>query len=364
MQQYWVWIVIGCLGANGIVAHGRDWRGTRFLGWTGLEGWQRSADITAGVASWTSPEIEPGLVWDELVMSWNVETPPGSGVKIEARAFVEGRPTKYFTLGLWSAVPALYPRESVTGQADGDGDVQTDTLVLRRQVERAQLRITMTGRSDGGRPRLKFVGVSFLDRGARAEALAPNRRAWGRVLAVPERSQVDYPGGEQAWCSPTCLSMVLAFWGKALSRTELDQDVPVVADGVFDRNWPGTGNWPFNTAYAGMRRGLRAYVARLTDVSELEDWVAQGVPVVVSVSYDLLRGRPQSRASGHLVVCVGFTETGRVVVNDPGTRVEVRRTFPRENLVRAWGHSRNTVYLVYPEAWQVPRDRFGHWYGQ
>lgn len=156
--------------------------------------------------------------------------------------------------------------------------------------------------------------------------------------------------------------MVLAYWARVLKRPSLDRDVPVVVEGVFDPKWPGTGNWPFNTAYAGSLPGMRAYVTRLTDVSELEDWVVRGVPVVVSVCYDLLRGRPRQRDSGHLVVCVGFTANGEVTVNDPGTRANVRKTFPREDFVRAWANSRNTVYLIYPHTWRPPRDRFGHWF--
>jgi hypothetical protein len=157
--------------------------------------------------------------------------------------------------------------------------------------------------------------------------------------------------------------MVLAFWAQQLGRVDLDHDVPAVAKGVHDPNWPGTGNWPFNTAFAGALPGLRAYVARLSDVSELEDWIAAGIPVVVSLSYDLLRGQPKRPESdGHLVVCVGFTSEGDVIVNDPGTRLGVRKTFPRANLVTAWAHSHNTVYLIHPEPMRPPADRFRHWF--
>jgi hypothetical protein len=105
---------------------------------------------------------------------------------------------------------------------------------------------------------------------------------------------------------------------------------------------------------------MRGYVTRLTDVSELEDWIASGIPVVISVCYNRLRGK-LGPYSGHLAVCVGFTSDGDVVINDPGTRLNVRKTFPRKSLVSAWAYSRNTVYLIYPESVEVPADRFGHW---
>lgn len=353
---------MGLAMANGIETHGNDWRGTRFLGWSDLDGWQRSPPSAAGTTTLCSPELGPGLAWDELVVSWNIEAPAGTGAKVEARGICAGKPTAFYNLGYWSSDPARNPRESVPGQRDADGEVQTDTLVLRRSAERAQLRVTLTSGAEAVPPRVKFIGASFLARGVPVVRLDPNREGWGRSLSVPERSQVDYPEGKDAWCSPTSVSMVLGYWAGILKRPELDRDVPTVAAGVFDRNWPGTGNWPFNTAYAGMQPGLRAYVTRFSDVSELEDWVARGVPVIVSVCYDVLQGRTHTRESGHLVVCVGFTAAGEVVVNDPGTRVNIRRTFPRENLIRAWARSRNTVYLIYPEKWRGPRDRFGHWH--
>ena len=75
---------------------------------------------------------------------------------------------------------------------------------------------------------------------------------------------------------------------------------------------------------------------------------------------DRLRGRSRE-PSGHLVVCAGFTKTGDVVINDPGTTKLVRKTFPRANLIDAWAYSKNAVYLIYPEGTKLPKDRFGHW---
>jgi hypothetical protein len=53
-----------------------------------------------------------------------------------------------------------------------------------------------------------------------------------------------------------------------------------------------------------------------------------------------------------------------VVINDPATnlkRESVRRIYRRENVVRAWAESHNTVYLVYPETAVLPENRRGHW---
>ena len=221
------------------------------------------------------------IAWNELVLSWNASTPPGSYYKFEARGIYPEGPTKFYVLGLWSEDDAKSPRESVNGQADEAGDVKTDTLVLSRAGARLQLRITFVSPNKGLEPVIRYLGLSFLDARAVARAREPQRRAWGKTLDVPEKSQVPF-GERQGWCSPTSTSMALAFWGRSLHRPELDVSVPEVAKKVYDKNWPGTGNWPFNAAFAGTFPGLRGCVARLEDLTCLEEYVIAGIPPVLS----------------------------------------------------------------------------------
>jgi hypothetical protein len=290
------------------------------------------------------------------VVSWDAETPPDGYLKIEARGISPARMTRYYTMGIWSADPSRHPCASVSKQTDADGDVSTDTLTVKEPCDRVQIRLTLGGRE---KPKLKFLGLCVLDSKATPAPLPPNQAAWGRTIPVPERSQMAYPNGK-VLCSPTTVSMMMTYWSKTLKRPELDRDVPDVVNGVWDSNWEAAGNWPFNTAYAGSYHGIRGYVTRMTDVSELEDWIAAGLPVGLSLCYDRLRGKGPG-PNGHLVVCVGFTTNGDPVINDPGTSKNVRKVFPRKNLIYAWANSRNAVYLIYPEDADIPKDRFGHW---
>jgi hypothetical protein len=203
--------------------------------------------------------------------------------------------------------------------------------------------------------------VCLTDGKATPAPLPPNRAAWGKTLPVPERTQMAYPNGK-VLCSPTTVSMLMSYWAQKLNRPELDHDVPDIVRAIYDAKWKGTGNWPFNTAYAGSYSGIRAYVARLTDLSEVEDWIAAGFPVGLSVCSDRLHHRGPG-PNGHLIVCVGFTSAGDPVVNDPGSSRNVRRVYPRKDLIYAWSYSRNAVYLIYPEDAQPPQDRFAHWEG-
>jgi hypothetical protein len=265
-------------------------------------------------------------------------------------------------MGLWSDDTERFPRESVRRQRDEDGSVKTDTLVLSNVARKAQLRLTAGG--GGGQQMLKFLGLSFCNSTVPATVLAPNRAAWGKALEVPERRQGEYEGGG-GWCSPTSLSMDLAYWSARLHRPELDHTVPETAKAIADGLRADTGNWPFNTAYAGSFPGMRAYVTRLAGISELEDWIAAGIPVILSVSSYLTNDRTFGPDNGHLIVCVGFTDKGDVVVNNPGVsvrrNVRARCVYAREKVANAWKKSKNTVYLVYPESATVPADRFGHW---
>jgi hypothetical protein len=355
-----VWLAPTALILAVMPASTKPWdaRGIQFLGFHSFDSFQKSPGAQPGETVLISREIQARIRWNELIASWNADMPAAAYLKVEVRALYPGRATKYYTMGLWSGDPALHPRESVKSQQDADGDVDTDTLQLRQPAERLQLRVTLGG--DGGpKPKLKFLSVSLADTRTTRAPLPPNRAAWGKLIDVPERSQMAYENGS-VLCSPTTVSMLLTYWSGKLRRPDLDRDVPEVVKGVFDPTWGGTGNWVFNTAYAGSFKGMCAYTARLSDVAELEDWIARGIPVGLSVCYNRLRGKSRE-PSGHLIVCVGFTQTGDVIVNDPGTRQNVRKTFPRERLMDAWAYKDNTVYFIYPVNARLPRDRFGHW---
>jgi hypothetical protein len=329
----------------------------RFIGIHKFDDFQTETATNGDIVQ-LSPVIGAPIAWNELVVSWNTAPLTGS-MKMEARAVFPDHETAYYTLGIWSSSPL---RHSERGQLDADGRVKTDTLAMNRPGGSVQLRVTWSG----AKPGMKFLGLSFLDNRAQPEPLPPNRAAWGKVIDTPERSQHGY-ADEEGWCSPTSISMVLARWSALLRRPELDLDVPSVANSVLDSNF-GTGNWPFNTAFAGSFEGMRAYVTRFSDISELEDWIAAGIPVIISAPWHLLQpGRPDT-GSGHLTVCIGFTETGDVVINDPATNLNkgqhVRHIYTRQNVINAWRQSGNTVYLVYPESAKLPADRFGHWDSQ
>lgn len=317
----------------------------------------RVAGRNYAFGTWTSPSVRPGFGLTELVPSWAATTPAGTLVQIEVRGVsMGGTRSSWDTLGRWAGTDATFRRTTVGSQRDDLARVATDTWVTTTRLRAWQLRVSLlrrTGRS--ATPLVGTVGAmaSALPRVSRVTRSTPGV-ARGRVLNVPRYSQMvhagHYPrfgGGGEAWCSPTATTMVLAYYGRLPPRPEYawvrrsypDRVVAHAARRTFDYGYDGTGNWAFNTAYAAGRTG-HAFVTRFASLRGVERFIRAGIPVVTSVTFarGQLSGAPISATNGHLVVVVGFTAKGNVVVNDPAarSRAGVRRTYARGQFENAW----------------------------
>lgn len=305
--------------------------------------------------------INAGIPFREMIASWNVEPAADAALKVEVRAHGPGFDTKWYTMGRWTLDGKIGPRGSVNGQRDENGTVDTDTLELTKDALTIDVQVTLKTLATGPTPRLKLLTFSFHNKSPELAAPAEPSPAWGKTIDVPQRAQGNYPNGG-VLCSATSMSMILWHYSNQLGRPEMNKDVPEVEEHVWDPVYKGAGNWPFNTAYAGSFPGMRSYVARFGSIHDLERWIAAGFPVICSVSFDMLRGLPLSPTeAGHLVVLVGFTKDGDLVINDPAFKNQVRRVYKRSDFEKAWLYSKRTVYLVYPEDAAVPDDTDGLW---
>lgn len=303
--------------------------------------------LAAGATSGTltgAPLTAPAF--DELVPSWNALTGKAGSVTVEVRVQTGGNWSRWFSFGTWSAAEG---RTSLNGQSDAAGQVLTDTLRLKAKATTYQYRVTLKGVGT----HVKLLAFNTSDRARRTAGLgqASDRKAWGKVVAVPQRSQMIYPDGGEVWCSPTSVSMILARYG-------VNVTVPAAAKGMYDRTYDGTGNWPFNTAYAA-EQGLRAFVTRLPSLAAAERYTAAGVPLAVSLGWKKgeLPGAPLSWSDGHLMVLVGFDAQGNPVLNDPAApgNDTVRRAYPRAAFERLWlTHSGGLSYVIAPRGTPLP----------
>jgi Peptidase_C39 like family len=305
------------------------------------------------------PVVTSGFGLTLAIASWNADTPAGTWIETQIRARIGRRWTRWYNLGVWAADTSTVERHSVGPQGDNDGLVAADMLVLKAQKRPArafQLKLLLFS-AGGATPVVRNVAAAFSTRAGKPDVLAIGDSAcWDRVLPVPTCSQMVYPDGGNVWCSPTALSMALAYWQGSDGACE--PRVRTAVDGVYDWCYDGHGNWPFNTAYAATQ-GFEAYVARFTSMCQAEAWIAAGVPVVFSLAWQPgdLSGAPILSSDGHLAVLVGFDAAGNPVVNDPAAASDdtVRRVYDRAELESLWlEHSGGTVYLIYPPGWSVP----------
>jgi hypothetical protein len=268
-----------------------------------------------------------------------------------------GGPTKWYVLGRWAFGDADIHRTSVPGQADADGTVDVDVFesTAGRTLHAYRLRVTLY-RAVGTQvtPALRMVGAMASAVPDRFTVPA-GRPAGGDAIALPVPTYSQrvhtgryprYGGGGEAWCSPTSTQMVVEHWGRYPSAGQLawvdpghaDPSVAVAARGTYDHAYRGTGNWSFNVAYAA-GYDLVAHVTRLHSLVELESYIRRGIPVITSQSFRAgeLAGANYGTA-GHLMVVVGFTGSGDVIVHDPAaaTDADVRVVYRRHQFETVW----------------------------
>lgn len=308
------------------------------------------------VGIWTSPWVTEAFGFTELIPSWQATTPRDSWVEVKARLRApDGTVGSWDTMARWTSGNRWVRRGTVSGQEDDLARVAADTLAVQDPAGAVgwQLKVQLMRRQGtSAAPSLDRVGV-MASRVAPRGATSRPGPAVGTVLDVPTYSQMTHRGhypqwgnGGEAWCSPTSLAMVLDHYGVLTDEARAfgggahtDPVVDHTAQQVYDHGYRGTGNWAFNTAYAGSLLP-RTRVTRLADLRAAEEHITAGTPLIVSVAFSAgqLEGAPISSTAGHLMVVVGFTADGDVVVNDPAapSNSTVRRTYDRAQFEQVW----------------------------
>ncbi len=309
----------------------------------------------------TSPEIATPFDYQEAIASWNAATPSGSWVEVQFRARYGTRWSKWYVLGIWASDTSTVARHSVNSQGDSDGFVATDTFISsakKATTNNFQIKLRLFSADGTSAASVRNVSVAYSTSAPKkaADVSSGNPALWNTSINIPECSQMVYPDGGEVWCSPTSTSMVLAYWDGYSG--ECEPRVRTAVDGVYDWIYDGHGNWPFNTAYAATL-GYEGYVARLTSLARAEEYVAAGVPVIMSLAWGKgdLTGADIESTNGHLLVLVGFDSSGNPIVNDPAapSNESVQRTYLRSEFEPLWLEaSGGTVYLIYPAGTTVP----------
>lgn len=328
---------------------------------------------------WVSPVVDTGPALDRLVPSWHATTPPGSWLEILVRGGHGW--SRWLLLGRWASRDDDVRPTSVPGERDGAAFVDVEELRLDtgHTWERWQLQVRGFGAT---RPTLHRA-AAVVSSGTHQPTSTSRPTGRDVALAVPPSSQQrhrgrypEYGGGGETWCSPTSVTMVAAYWGPAPGPDDTawvtdgrgDPAVPHAARRCWDAAYDGAGNWAFAAAYAASL-GLDAVVTRLADLTEAEQLVAAGIPLVASVRFRAgeLDGAGYD-TDGHLLVISGFTADGDVRCHDPASHgrpsdADVPVIYARAQLERAWlAGSGGLVYVLRsPEVPLPPRGKEPHW---
>lgn len=335
----------------------------------------------ASSGTWTSPAHLPGFGVTELVSSWQADTPGVSWVQTDLSVRVGAHWSPWFVMGKWAFTTDAIERTSVAHQSNRFGYVSIDTYFAQAGTDASayRLREHLVGNADS-RPTVRQVAAVALDPQRATYQVSDTTMHRTVDLPVPQYSQethhgeyARYGGGGEAWCSPTSTEMVTEYWGRGPSARDLrslppnkvfdrhgraDGSVDWAALHTYDWNYQGTGNWPFNAAYAS-HYGLDGSVRQYDSLQPLEYWVRRGVPSVVSIAWNNkaknphlhLDGADITSTPGHLIVVRGFTAQGDVIANDPASpdNQAVRHVYQRAQFEYLWLRaSAGVVYLIKP----------------
>lgn len=325
---------------------------------------------------WYSPWVGTDFGLTELIASYNAATPAGTFLEVSARGRTStGQTSSWDSLGRWASHDTNFHRMSLGSQTDDLSRVAVDTLVTNSGAGFTswQLRISLFRRAGTAKTPTVTRVAAVASRLPQTSPTSSPRSAAGYSLAVPRYSQQihtgEYPqwdGGGEAWCSPTSTSMVLGYWDRLptprqyawVSDSYRQPWVDYAARYTFAWGYDGTGDWPFNTAYAARFR-LNAFVTRLRSLREAQLFIDKGIPLVASVAFGPgeLDGAPIRSSGGHLLVIRGFTSTGNVIANDPAasSAATVRRVYDRGQFENAWlDRTGGVVYVISPPARSLP----------
>ncbi len=302
--------------------------------------------------------------FNKLVFSWSSDTPPATLVQVEARVieriWVNGqeqeRYSDWLSFGRWGT---SIQRASGTGVTDGPlAKVDVDTLIVKdgKMANKIQYRVILHSDTMGTSPSVRLIAGALRNTHQEIDKVfsQPVDLSNLQVLNVPQFSQMTRdPAIANAICSPTSVAMVLNYYGTGVSPEQ-------AAWGVYDYDFKGFGNWPFNTAYASSF-GYTAYVDYST-IEGLKRQIAKKQPVIVAVAYKnspygggslpLIDGGAISVTDGHLIVIKGFVTEGGVeyiMVNDPaaGNDAEVHRRYRLDQFRAAWAESGKIAYIIH-----------------
>lgn len=314
-------------------------------------------------------EIIHTAAFDNLILSWNADTPVGTYIGIEAQVLINkhNNPlwSDWLSFGTWNSngISSSAPKALSSNEL---AYIETDTIkvkgTLGETAGAVRYKLTLTTEIPDKTPCVKLIAGTY--RNSKENPSEFNLSSDFEPELIYLKKKLDVPCFSQMLqdskiasviCSPTSVAMILNYYGLKLTPVE-------VAEKVYDLEYKGYGNWPFNTAFAGSL-GFEAYVLSCSSINDLKKEVYKGYPAAVSVKYKnsekveatlpIIHAAPISKTYGHLIVVCGFTEEDNeeyIIVNDPAapSNEKVRVKYLLDEFEEAWQASGRIAYIIHP----------------
>lgn len=303
-------------------------------------------------STYTSRVIRADFPFNELVPSWNITVPAGAGFLVRIRLGVAGdeRWTADYHLDRWGRV-GIDAADEVT--RDEYGRIDVDHFRSPRTFDRIQYRVVGFAPTPDRLPGVERFALAYtnalgddvLARTHCPPSPALSKGRWARRLDVPfltQRGQAARYAGRS--CSPTCVAMVLGYYGVEVTPEK-------VGDLVYDPAHALFGNWP-RAVQGAFMFGVGGHLERFSDWHAVRACIARGRPIIASIRFyppQRITGAPYSETDGHLLVVTGFDGSGNVCVNDPAhpSAATGRARYPRTDLEQAWLDHGGLGYVLY-----------------
>lgn len=303
-----------------------------------------------------------------LLVSWNCETPKGTWIEVQARAFIsyydDNKNSTYewsdwLSFGKWGT----HIKRSSKSPDSHLAKISTDEFIIKGNytdtASKIQIRALLHTENTNVTPSIRQFVISYKDNTPRLKNIEiPS----DKIIDVPSYSQyIRDKNIGSVICSPTSITMLL-------NRRNENLIVEETAWSCFDYDYEAFGNWLFNVAFASSL-GYESFV-EYGNLKSLKREIYSGYPVAVSVKYTndinnleypYIENAPITTA-GHILVVRGFEKKDGidyVVVNDPAgkSNESVTRRYKLSEFESAWHRGSNIMYIIHDKEVEINNNR-------
>ena len=303
-----------------------------------------------------------------LLVSWNCETPKGTWIEVQARAFIsyydDNKNSTYewsdwLSFGKWGT----HIKRSSKSPDSHLAKISTDEFIIKGNytdtASKIQIRALLHTENTNVTPSIRQFIISYKDNTPRINGIEiPSNK----IIDVPSYSQyIRDKNIVSVICSPTSITMLL-------NRRNENLIVEETAWSCFDYDYEAFGNWLFNVAFASSL-GYESFV-EYGNLKSLKREIYSGYPVAVSVKYTndinnleypYIENAPITTA-GNILVVRGFEKKDGidyVVVNDPAgkSNESVTRRYKLSEFESAWHRGSNIMYIIHDKEVEINNNR-------